>query len=60
MPRLAIRAREGHHLMRTTFAIESNESPAPGIMPEPVRLRDEPVATTAAGGELAGRGTPFS
>ena len=33
--------------MHTTFAIESNDSPAPGIMPEPVRVHDEPAATTA-------------
>lgn len=47
--RLVIRAREGHHHIHTTFAIESNESPA-GIMPEPVRVHDEPGATTAASG----------
>ena len=50
-PRLAIRAREGHHHMHTTFAIESNDSPAPGIMPEPVRVHDQPAATTAPRGE---------
>ena len=33
--------------MHTTFAIECNDSPAPGAMPEPVRIDDEPVATTA-------------
>ena len=32
-PRLAIRARRGGHHMHTTFAIESNDSPAPGIIP---------------------------
>ena len=45
--------------MHTTFAIESNDSPAPGIMPEPVRLRDEPAATTAAGGERQAAGLRF-
>ena len=49
-PRLVIRAREGHH-MHTTFAVESNDSPAPGIMPEPVRVHDEPAAMTAPRGE---------
>jgi hypothetical protein len=49
-PRLLIGAREGHHHMHTTFAIESNDSPAPGILPEPVRVHDEPTATTAPGG----------
>jgi hypothetical protein len=32
--------------MHTTFAIESNDSPAPGIMPEPVRVHDEPATAT--------------
>jgi len=50
-PRLVIRAREGHHRLHTTFAIESNESLAPGIMPEPVRVHDEPDAMTAPRGE---------
>ena len=50
-PRLVIRARADHHRMHTTFAIESNDSPAPGIMPEPVRVHDEPAATTASRGE---------
>ena len=27
--------------MHTTFAIESNDSPAPGIIPEPVRMHDQ-------------------
>ena len=52
-------AREGQHHLHPTFAIESNDSPAPGIMPEPVRLRDEPVATTAAGGERQAAGLRF-
>ncbi len=37
--------------MHTTFVIESNGSPSPGIMPEPVRVHDEPAATTAPRGE---------
>ena len=46
-----IRAREGHHHTDTTLAIESDGSPAPGIMPEPVRVHDEPAARTAPRGE---------
>ena len=54
-PRLVIRAREGHHHMHSsTFAIESNESPAPGIMREPVRVHDQPAAMTASRGERWG------
>jgi hypothetical protein len=45
-PSLALRAREGHHHMHTMFAIESDDSPAPGIIPESVRVHDEPGATT--------------
>jgi hypothetical protein len=41
-----IRAREGHHHVRPTFAIESNDSQAPGIVPEPVRVHDQPIAPT--------------
>ena len=37
--------------MHTTFAIESNDSPAPGIIPEPVRMHDQPAAPTAPRGE---------
>ena len=37
--------------MHTTFAIESSDSRAPGIMPEPVRVHDEPAAATAPRGE---------
>jgi hypothetical protein len=36
---------------RTTFAMESYDSPAPGIMPEPVRVHDEPAVTSAARSE---------
>jgi len=46
-----IRAREGHRHLHTTFAIESNDSPAPGIMPERVRVHDEPAAMTTSRGE---------
>jgi hypothetical protein len=46
--RLVIRAREGHHHVHTAFAIESSEWPAPGIMPEPVRVHDELAAAPAA------------
>jgi hypothetical protein len=48
-PRLAIRAREGHHHLHTTFAIESDDSLAPGIMPGLVRVHDQPAAPTARG-----------
>lgn len=48
----------GRFYMHTTFAIESNDSPAPGIIPEPVCVHDQPAATTA---RRAARGTtPFS
>jgi hypothetical protein len=57
-PRLAIRAREGHHQMHTTFAIESNYSPAPGIMPEPVHVHDQPARPARrAGHPPLGRAT---
>jgi hypothetical protein len=60
-PRLVICAREGHHHPHTTFAIESNDSPAPGIMPEPVRVHDQPAAPTRrAARRAAGRTTPLS
>ena len=39
--------------MHTTVAIESNDSPAPGI-PEPVRVHDQPAAMTAPRGERQG------
>ena len=50
-PRLAVRAREGHDQVHTTFPIESNDSPVPGIMPEPARVHDQPAAMTAPRGE---------
>jgi hypothetical protein len=43
-------SRRGRFHMPTTFAIESNDSPAPGIIPEPVRVHDQPTASTAAPG----------
>jgi hypothetical protein len=50
-PRLVIRAREGHHHLHTTFAIESGDSQAPGIVSEPVRIHDEPAASSASRGQ---------
>jgi hypothetical protein len=41
-PRLVIRAGEGDDRMHATFATGSNDSPAPGIIPEPVRVHDDP------------------
>jgi len=54
-----IRAREAHHHSHTTFAIESNDSPAPGIMPEPARVHDPPAATTAPRDERQVARLPF-
>ena len=45
--RLVIRTREGHHHMHTAFAVESNDSPAPGVMLGAVGVHDEPAALTA-------------
>jgi hypothetical protein len=53
-PSLAVRAREGSDQAHTTFPIESNDSPVPGIMPEPVRVHDQPAAMTAPRGERQG------
>ena len=50
-PRLAIRAREARHHMPRTFAIEANGSPAPGIMPEPIRINDESAERIAPPGD---------
>jgi hypothetical protein len=50
-PRRVVGARGGHRHLHTTFAIESNDSPAPGIMPEPVRVHNEPAATTTRRGD---------
>ena len=35
--------------MKTTFPIESHTSPAPGIVPEPSLVHDEPAASTPRG-----------
>ena len=45
--------------MHTTFAIEAKDSPAPGIMPEPVRVHDEPAAMTTPRGVPRAAGLPF-
>jgi hypothetical protein len=45
--------------MHTTFAVESNESPALGIMPEPVGVHDERAAMTALRGERKAAGLRF-
>ena len=51
------RAGDGRPYMHTTFARESNDSPAPGIMPEPIRVHDEPaMTTTRLGARLRRRG----
>jgi hypothetical protein len=36
--------------LHTTFAIESDDSPAPGIIPALVRVHDQPAGTTALRG----------
>ncbi len=54
--------------MKTTFPTESHTSPAPGIIPEPSLVHDEPAASTreasrlAAGTttRLAARATPLA
>jgi len=50
-PRLSVRAREGQDHVHITFPIESNDSSVPGIMPELVRVHDQPAAMTAPRGE---------
>ncbi len=40
--------------MKTTFAMESHTSPAPGIIPEPSLLHHQPAAS--AGGDSLGAG----
>ena len=47
-PHVVIGAREAHHDMHTTFAVESNDSPAPGIIPGPVHIHDQPAGRHAA------------
>ena len=49
-PRLATHDREGDPHLHATFAIESGDSSVPGIIPEPVRVHDQPRATTALRG----------
>jgi hypothetical protein len=49
-----IAVHEARHHLPTTFPIESNDSPAPGIMPEPVGVHDDPVAMTSPRGERPG------
>ena len=39
--------------MKTTFPIESHSSPAPGIIPEPSLVHDQPVASPRQGGRRA-------
>jgi hypothetical protein len=54
----AIHAREPRHHTHTTFAIESNDSPAPGIMPELVRVHDERAERAAPAGDRRGAAQP--
>jgi hypothetical protein len=50
--------RSGRSRLRTTIAIESNDSPAAGIIPEPACVHDQPAAPTRrAGRPPAGRAT---
>ena len=45
--------------MKTTFPTESHTSPAPGIIPEPSLVHDEPAASSARGSRsAAGTTTP--
>jgi hypothetical protein len=56
--------------VKTTFPIESRTSPAPGIIPEPSIVQDEPTTSTSRGTRqavgarspirLAGRRTPLA
>jgi hypothetical protein len=57
-PPATSRTVSSHH-MHATFPNESNASPAPGIMPEPVRVYDEPAAMTAPRGERPAAWTRF-
>jgi hypothetical protein len=43
--------------MQGTPTIESNDSPAPGIIPEPVRVDDQPAKPTRRGRRLAAGAT---
>jgi len=40
--------------MKTTFAMESHTSPAPGIIPEPSLVHDQPAAPTGRPSRRAG------
>ena len=40
--------------MKTTFAMESHTSPAPGIIPEPSLVHDQPAEPTRRGSRGAG------
>ena len=46
-----IKDREGKKKENNAIAIDSKGSPAPGIMPGPVGVHDEPTAMTAPRGE---------
>jgi hypothetical protein len=47
--------------MKTTFPTESHTSPAPGIIPEPSLVHDEPVASSRRGRRRpAGTSTPLA
>jgi hypothetical protein len=41
--------------MKTTFPMESRTSPAPGIIPEPLLVHEQPAASTHRGGRRAAR-----
>ncbi len=56
----AQRASHAHHHMDTTFAIASNDSPAPGIMPAPVRARDQSAMLTRTGEREVARAIELS
>jgi hypothetical protein len=43
--------------MKTTFATESHASPAPGIVPEPPLVHDQPAGPTPGRGRRAGVAT---
>jgi hypothetical protein len=43
--------------MKTTFPIESHTSPAPGVIPEPSLVHDEPAASTRGASRRAAGNT---
>jgi hypothetical protein len=47
-------ARTKGHDMKTTFPIESHTSPAPGIIPEPSLVHDQPASPRNRRGRRAG------